>query len=188
MIEQEQVKKRGVGAPFRGRKFVQMRLLDSYTPDEIDYLREYSDSVFPNLVALRRAKLANENQVFQTAQAAQKSMQSTEANPQTLQLLINMTGTDTDKLTNAQHAQVFAVSKAGVSEFIYIPNSRKSANTRAQYVVEKMRELAKKHKQISTIIPVVAYPADAESIKAYMSLKEEINAQLGKDDCKALAL
>jgi len=187
-MQQELEKKRGVGAPFRGRKFVQMRLLDSYTPDEIDYLREYSDSVFPNLVALRRAKLANENQVFQTAQAAQKSMNSTEANPQILQLLINMTGTDTDKLTNTQHAKLFAVSKAEVSEFIYIPNSRKSANTRAQYVVEKMRELAKKHKQVSTIIPVVAYPADAENTKAYTSLKEEINAQLGKDDCKALAL
>lgn len=187
-MQQELEKKRGVGAPFRGRKFVQMRLLDSYTSDEIDFLREYVDKVAPNLITLRRVRLAHENQVFQTAQAAQKSMHSTETNTQTLQVLINMTGTDTDKLTNAQQAQIFAVSKAAVSEFIYMPNSRKSANTRAQYVIEKMREFAKKHKQIQLIIPVVAYPADAESIKAYMSLKEEINTQLGKDDCKALAL
>jgi hypothetical protein len=186
---QEQEKKRGVGAPFRGRKFVQMRLLDSYTPDEIDFLREYADGVFPNLVTLRRAKLEHENQVFQTAQSAQRAMHSTNTNTNTLQVLINMTGTDTDKLTNEQQAQIFAVSNAGLSEFIYIPNSRKSANTRAQYVVEKMREFAKKHKQVSIIVPVIAYPADAENTKAcYTSLKGEINTQMGSDICKVIAL
>lgn len=185
---QEQEKKRGVGAPFRGRKFVQMRLLDNYTPDEIDYLREYSDGIFPNLIALRRAKLGHENQVFQTAQSAQKTMHSTNTNANTLQVLINMTGTDTDKLTNEQQAKIFAVSNAGLSEFLYIPNSRKSANTRAQYVIEKMREFAKKHKGVAVIAPVIAYPLDAASIRAYAQLQEEINAQAGKDICKVLAL
>lgn len=187
-MQQEQEKKRGVGAPFRGRKFVQMRLLDSYTPDEIDYLREHADSHFPNLIALRRAKLEHENTVFQTAQNAQRTMHSHNTNANTLQVLINMTGTDTDKLTNEQQAQIFAVSKAGLSEFIYIPNSRKSANTRAQYVLEKMREFAKKHRHVTIIFPVIAYPADVANTRAYTSLQEEINAQTGYDICKALAL
>lgn len=187
-MQQAQEKKRGVGAPFRGRKFVQMRLLTTFTPDEIDYLREYADSHFPNLITLRRAKFEHENELFQTAQSAIRSMNKSTVQNDTLVVFINMTGTDTDKLTNEQHAQIFSVSGAGVSEFLYIPNSRKSTNTRAQYVLEKMQEFAKKHKGVTQIVPVVGYPHDAQSTKAYTSLQQEIAAHAGLCKCVSVKI
>ena len=53
-------------------------------------------------------------------------------------------------------------------------------------MVEKVRELAKKHSRATMIVPVVAYPADAQTIGTYKDLQEELQVQLGT--CKLIEL
>lgn len=179
-------KKGTVGAPYKGRKYVQMRLHVSYTPDEIDYLRAYMERTAPQLIAVRRETERREKQAFDLAQTAQKAMQNTSTQNGIMQLLINMTGTRNDEFTNEQHARIFAVSCAEYNESIYIPNSKKSTNTRAQYVLEKCREYMKKNHRIARLVPVVGYPSDARSIGVYEDLQQELAAAWGA--CKIISI